>query len=87
MYKKLEKNTNTKREWLNKGESGNEAEQWKIESVPRINLIGPSLDPENVWDKSGSVWYICLKTENCYLKTFVKIRMGEKMYENTYNVV
>ena len=68
-------------------ESGNEAEQWKIESVPRINLIGPSLDPENVWDKFGSVWYICLKTENCYLKTFVEIRVGEKMYENTYNVV
>ena len=30
-----------------------------------------------------SVWYMCLKIENCYLKTFVKIRVGEKMYENT----
>lgn len=27
VYKKLEKNTNSKREWLNKGESGNEVEQ------------------------------------------------------------
>ena len=26
----------------------------------------------------GTVWYICLKTENYYLKIFVKIRMGEK---------
>ena len=29
-----------------------------------------------------SVWYICLKTENYYLKTFVKIRMGEKVCRN-----
>ena len=29
------------------------------------------------------VWYMCLKTENCYLKTFVKIRVGEKVCENT----
>ena len=28
------------------------------------------------------VWYMCLKTENCYLKTFVKIRVGEKVCEN-----
>ena len=27
----------------------------------------------------GSVWYICLKTENCCLKTFVEIRVGEKV--------
>ena len=31
----------------------------------------------------GSVWYICLKTKNCFLKIFVEIRVGEKMYENT----
>ena len=31
----------------------------------------------------GSVWYICLKTENCCLKTFVEIRVGEKVYGNT----
>ena len=29
-----------------------------------------------------SVWYMCLKTENCYLKTFVEIRVGEKMCGN-----
>ena len=28
----------------------------------------------------GPVWYMCLKTENCYLKTFVEIRVGEKVY-------
>ena len=27
----------------------------------------------------GPVWYVCLKTENCYLKTFVEIRVGEKV--------
>ena len=35
----------------------------------------------------GSVWYICLKTKNYYLKIFVEIRVGEKMYENAWNVV
>ena len=28
----------------------------------------------------GSVWYICLKTKNCCLKTFVEIRVGEKVH-------
>ena len=28
----------------------------------------------------GPVWYVCLKTENCCLKTFVEIRVGEKIY-------
>ena len=27
----------------------------------------------------GPVWYMCLKTENCYLKTFVEIRVSEKV--------
>ena len=27
----------------------------------------------------GSVWFVCLKTENCCLKTFVEIRVGEKV--------
>ena len=26
----------------------------------------------------GPVWYTCLKTENCYLKSFIKIRVGKK---------
>ena len=30
-------------------------------------------------DNIGPVWYMCLKTENCYLKTFMKIRVGRKM--------
>ena len=25
-----------------------------------------------------AVWYVCLKTENYYLKIFVKIRVNEK---------
>ena len=27
----------------------------------------------------GPIWYMCLKTENCCLKTFVEIRMSEKV--------
>ena len=28
----------------------------------------------------GSVWYVCLKTENCCLKIFIEIRVDEKVY-------
>ena len=28
----------------------------------------------------GSVWYVCLKTENYYLKIFMEICVGKKMY-------
>ena len=28
----------------------------------------------------GPVWYVCLKTENCCLKIFVEVRVGEKVY-------
>ena len=31
----------------------------------------------------GNVWYMCLKTENYYLKIFMKICVGKKMYRNT----
>ena len=31
----------------------------------------------------GPIWYMCLKTENCYLKTCVKIRVCEKVCGNT----
>ena len=27
----------------------------------------------------GPVWYVCLKTKNCCLKIFIKIRVGEKV--------
>ena len=30
---------------------------------------------------------MCLKTENCYLKIFVEIRVGEKVCKNAWNVV
>ena len=29
---------------------------------------------------SEPVWYMCLKTENCCLKIFVEIRVGEKVH-------
>ena len=35
----------------------------------------------------GPVWYMCLKIENCCLKTFVEICVSEKMYEKKSNVV
>ena len=31
-------------------------------------------------DNCGPVWYVYLKTENCCLKIFVKIRVNEKVY-------
>ena len=31
----------------------------------------------------GLVWYMCLKTENYYLKIFIEIRMGEEVCKNT----
>ena len=37
------------------------------------------IDMKNSWP----VWYMCLKTENCCLKTFVEICVGEKVCENT----
>ena len=33
------------------------------------------------------VWYVCLKIENCCLKIFVEICVGEKVCENALNVV
>ena len=34
------------------------------------------------FEKYKPVWYMCLKTENCCLKTFVEIRVGEKVCGN-----
>ena len=31
-------------------------------------------------NKYWPVWYVCLKTENCCLKIFIEIRVGEKVY-------
>ena len=33
------------------------------------------------------VWYMCLKIKNCYLKSFVEIRVSEKVCKNMWNVV
>ena len=30
-------------------------------------------------EPKGPVWYMCLKTENCCLKIFLEIRVGEKV--------
>ena len=31
------------------------------------------------YESLGPVWYMCLKTENCCLKIFMEIRVGEKV--------
>ena len=42
------------------------------------------LQKQQVWVKGvtplGPVWYMCLKTENCCLKTFMEIHVSEKVY-------
>ena len=38
---------------------------------------------ENTNRLLGSVWYMYLKTKNYYLKTFLKIYVGGKIYKNT----
>ena len=30
---------------------------------------------------------MCLKTDNYYLKIFMEIRVGEKVYKNAWNVI
>ena len=32
------------------------------------------------FESLGAVWYMCLKSENCCLKIFVEIRVGEKVH-------
>ena len=48
------------------------------------------LDAYGIWSLDSCcqpVWYMCLKTKNCCLKTFVEIHVGEKVYGNIRNVV
>ena len=47
----------------------NECLSYLFASIPLLNYI-------------GSVWYMCLKIKNYYLKIFVEIRVGEKVYRN-----
>ena len=35
----------------------------------------------------ASVWYKWLKIKNYHLKFFIKIRVDEKVYKNTWNIV
>ena len=48
----------------------------------RIHWLKKFLWKKKKKKQLGSVWYMCLKTENCYLKTFVEIRVGEKVRGN-----
>ena len=63
----IQKNKNTKNP-LNLQLHTNQIQENKLEKVER------ELEP---------VSYMYLKTENCYLKIFVKIRVCEKINENT----
>ena len=45
------------------------------------------MDNKPLGKHNGPVWYMCLKIENCCLKTFMEKRVGEKVYGNTFNVV
>ena len=38
---------------------------------------------QNKTNQLGPVWYMCLKTENCCLKIFLKIHVDEKVRSNT----
>ena len=55
-------------------------------SLSRVSTQKHVSDSETK-DALGPVWYVCLKTENCCLKTFVEIRVGEKVRWNAWNVV
>ena len=50
-----------------------------------IHGLGPLCLPEEhvalfTFGDSEPVWYMYLKTENCCLKIFMEIRVGEKVY-------
>ena len=54
-------------------------------SVLKEGIVAPYII---AWQGSyGLIWYVCLKIENYCLKIFVKIRVGEKVYWNAWNVV
>ena len=58
------------------------------EKLLKKRFVGPmnsAWDPL-VWHKKY-VWYMCFKTENCCLKTFMEILVGKKVCENTRNVI
>ena len=53
-----------------------------ISNKDKLNKLCLNSKPKFSWnsDIEWSVWYMCLKTENCSLKTFVKICVGEKVH-------
>ena len=66
----------------------------KIEIICNILSIVIDAIDMNEWDlklkkkkNTGPVWYMCLKTENRCLKTFIKICVGEKLCWNTWNII
>ena len=42
---------------------------------------------ENIFAIPEPVWYMFLKTENCYLKIFMKICVSKKVCWNMWNIV
>ena len=57
--------------------------EYSLENIGSENVISIKKNKKKLFFPSkglGPVWYMCLKTENCCLKTFVKIRVGEKVY-------
>ena len=47
-------------------------------SVLKEGILAPYVI---AWQGSyGFIWYVCIKIENCCLKIFVEIRVGEKVY-------
>ena len=48
----------------------------------QVHVIMFFMDLHGNMSKVNFTPYVCLKTENCCLKTFVKIRVGEIMYGN-----
>ena len=66
----------------------------KIEIICNILSIVIDAIDMNEWDlklkkkkNTGPILYMCLKTENGCLKTFIKIRVGEKLCWNAWNII
>ena len=66
----------------------------RIYGTPGVYNNFPSYTHVCVWklQMSGDnlladIWYMHLKIKNIYLKICVKICVGEKICENTYNII
>ena len=71
------KSIQTKKIFLNNNDNNN------IYIFPPKVIVTKKIKTKTLYlvkNNLGSVWYVCLKTENYYLKIFIKIRVGEKVY-------